>query len=77
MAQYFRDTQKYTGPEKGHRLVEGFFDNHVTLQQINNRSFAVRYGMQVDHGLTYSEACKRLGEAILHHLNCEGKIAVG
>ena len=77
MAQYYRDTQRYTSPEPRHRLIEGFFDNHITLQQINNRSFLVRYGCQVDHDLTYSEATKRLGEAILHHLTAEGKVAVG
>lgn len=36
--------------------------------------FRVIYGLQVDDHLSYSEACKKLGEAILHALACEGKI---
>ncbi|QEP29799.1 hypothetical protein HYP99_gp001 [Sinorhizobium phage ort11] len=36
-------------------------------------TFSVQYGKQLDHDLTYSEACAKLGQALLHHLSCEGK----
>jgi|AntRauTorcE11898_2_1112593.scaffolds.fasta_scaffold19185_2 hypothetical protein len=36
--------------------------------------FSVQYGLQYTTGLTYSEACKELGESILHDLNCKALI---
>ena len=38
------------------------------------KRFRVTYGQQIDSGLSYGNACKKLGEAILHALACEGKI---
>lgn len=37
-------------------------------------SFSVQYGKQLDHDLTYAEACKKIGEALLHHLSNEGLV---
>ena len=36
--------------------------------------FAVQYGCQIDEPLTYSEACSKLGEALMHWASCEGLI---
>lgn len=36
--------------------------------------YAVQYGLQLDHSLTYDEACSKLGEAILQSLMCQGRI---
>lgn len=61
--------------------VQTIFATHIagfaiTLMQSTNaqRQFAVRYGKQVDHHLSYSEACQKLGEAIMHASACEGLI---
>lgn len=35
--------------------------------------FTVTYGLQRKSGLTYSQACRELGEVILHSLCCDGK----
>lgn len=45
----------------------------ITLEQRQSRGklFRVTYGLQVSDHLTYSQACKELGKAILHHLCCE------
>lgn len=72
--QYFRDTMTYVRPEPRHKLCEGWYDNHITLQQAGKDNFAVRYGKQVDAGLTYSQACSKLGQAFMHHLSCESKV---
>lgn len=45
----------------------------VHLFNRGNR-YAVQYGLQLDHSLTYAEACSKLGEAILHSLMCQGRI---
>ena len=34
--------------------------------------FTVIYGAQYDENLTYARAAKKLGEALMHHLACEG-----
>lgn len=36
--------------------------------------FAVQYGLQLDHSLTYEQACCKLGEAIFHSLTCMGQM---
>jgi hypothetical protein len=38
------------------------------------RGFAVQYGKQFDIYLTYSEACKKLGEALMHDAACRGEL---
>ena len=38
------------------------------------KRFRVNYGVQVDEKLTYAQARKALGEALMHHLACEDKI---
>lgn len=39
-----------------------------------NSSFAVQYGCQIDVRLTYSEACAKLGQALLHAAACDSLI---
>tara|TARA_R110000868_G_scaffold133322_1_gene344894 strand:+ start:325 stop:522 length:198 start_codon:yes stop_codon:yes gene_type:complete len=46
----------------------------ITLKQTKRGWFSVQYGLQFDIELGYSEACKKLGQAILHALACEGKL---
>ena len=41
-------------------------------QQGGDRLFTVTYGLERKPGLTYSEACRALGAAILHYQCCEG-----
>lgn len=36
--------------------------------------FSVCYGLQVKHGLSYSEAATELGACLMHALACEGKL---
>lgn len=36
--------------------------------------FAVQYGCQIDEPLTYSDACDKLGQALLHCTACESLI---
>lgn len=72
MAQYFTDSMTYTKPEPRHRLCAQW--DLVTLQQRGKNNFAVRYGKQVDAGLTYSAACAELGQALMHQLACDGAL---
>lgn len=56
------------------------FDGGIRLYQHptrKHRGFAVQYGHQLDEMLTYGEACVFLGQAILHHLSCEGLVDNG
>ena len=46
----------------------------IKLTQQGKNKFTVRYGAQTEQHLTYEEAGKSLGEAILHALCCDGKI---
>ena len=57
-------------------LVRGFYGGICLYQHPTRKSqgFAVQYGHQLDERLTYAEACAKLGEAILHHLSCEGLV---
>ncbi len=45
----------------------------IELTQRGHDDFVVRYGLQRNAG-DYDKACSLLGEAILHHLTCEGTI---
>ena len=36
--------------------------------------FEVRYGRQIRGGLSYAKAAQELGEAIMHGLQCEGRL---
>lgn len=49
------------------------FDYPITLKMGANGLFQVIYGKQVTKDLSYSEACRNLGEAMLHALTLEGK----
>lgn len=72
MREYFTGSMIYGKPEPWHRLC-GQWDS-VTLQQRGRDNFAVRYGKQVRAELTYSQACKELGAAIMHQLACDGAL---
>lgn len=72
MARRFTHTMTYSKPEPRHKLCEQW--GAVTLQQRDKDNFLVRYGMQIDDGLTYSQACDMLGQALMHQLACEGKL---
>ena len=41
-------------------------------QESGDFLFAVTYGLERKEALSYSEACRALGAAILHHQCCEG-----
>jgi hypothetical protein len=41
------------------------------------KQFRLTYGVSVKSNLDYAEACKELGEALLHCLTCEGVIDGG
>ena len=49
-------------------------DYPITLKQTSNKLFTLSYGKDVKKGMTYSEACKELGIAILHSLSCCSQI---
>ena len=72
MAQYFVDSMTYDKPEARHKLC--WQSGLVTLQQRGKDNFAVRYGRQVDAGLTYAEACAKLGQAVMHECACNGEL---
>lgn len=59
----------FSGAPKGARLIE--------LRQQGRNTFSVRYGLQMDTGLTYDRAAAALGEAIMHDACCEGAIRQG
>ena len=50
------------------------FPVRIYQNEKRNGSFAVQYGKQMDHHLSYSDACSKLGEALLHGLACEGLV---
>lgn len=72
MIQYFTDSMDYRRPEPRHKLCLQI--DAVTLQQCGKDNFAVRYGKQVDAALTYSQACGKLGQALMHQAACDGKL---
>lgn len=72
MAHYFLDSMQYVRPLPRHKLCLQV--EMVTLQQKRKNDFAVRYGCQVDDGLTYSQACDKLGQALMHQAACNGTL---
>jgi hypothetical protein len=47
----------------------------ITLRSTKSaRLFCVQYGKQADYDLPYGRACAKLGEAIMHALQCEGRL---
>jgi len=46
----------------------------ITLSQKSHKNFTVKYGKQVKNNLSYSDAAKEFGLALLHSLNCDGKL---
>ena len=47
---------------------------HLRQSDAEGRRFSLQYGIQIEQGLTYSQAYKALGQALMHHLACEGKL---
>jgi hypothetical protein len=72
MNRYFTADMDYLKPEPRHRLV--LQSGIVTLQQRSRNNFAVRYGKKVDAGLTYGQATRRLGEALMHQAACDAML---
>jgi hypothetical protein len=48
----------------------------ITLEQHQTKAalFRVTYGLQVEDNLTYTQACAKLGGAIMHWLACDGSL---
>jgi len=72
---YFTKSMEYKKPEPRHKLCGQW--GLVTLKQRGRDNFLVRYGMQVEAGLTYSAACAKLGQALMHQLACDGDLTNG
>lgn len=72
MKAYFTKTMEYKRPEPRHKLCSQI--GLVTLQQRGIDNFLVRYGRQVEAGLSYGEACGKLGQALMHQLACDGAL---
>lgn len=74
-----REARDYTGklrpmPEpKGGVLIGTYEDGVIELYRTGAR-FAVVYGLQMDERLGYATAAEKLGQAILHVAQCEGKL---
>lgn len=50
---------------------------HIKLEQHargRSKRFRVSYGLQVREDLTYDQAAKELGAALMHHAACEGRL---
>lgn len=58
-----------------------YFERHdVRLTSIKTRKpekFRVVYGQQISKDLNYSDACKELGECLLHSMCCKGELEEG
>jgi hypothetical protein len=67
------DLPKGTG-KLCHEIPNGRYPIRLYQNRARKGSFAVQYGLQLDHLLTYSAACDKLGAAILHMLACDGAI---
>lgn len=46
----------------------------VVLEQDSDLRFRLSYGLQITSNMTYVQACRHLGEALLHHLSCESVV---
>lgn len=49
-------------------------DGWIKLQQRGKDNFCVVYGKQIDDNLNYASAAAKFGQAVMHHLACEGKL---
>lgn len=43
----------------------------IMLEQGKDLRFRLSYGVQLTPNMTYAQACRHFGEALLHHLSCE------
>ena len=57
----------------GHNPYCATADAMIQLRQSEDKDarFILTYGCEKTPDLTYSMACRKLGEAMLHHLSCE------
>ena len=46
----------------------------IMLEQGEDLRFRLSYDLQLTPDMTYAQACKHLGEALLHHLSCESVV---
>ena len=54
------------------KLILSLFEGTIELSHPGrDGNFTVRYGLEFKHG-NYEQTVKNLGQAILHHLTCEG-----
>lgn len=53
---------------------DGAFPIKLEQHETRARLFRVTYGQEVDDRLSYSDAARHLGEALLHCLACESKL---
>ena len=72
MTEYFTGSMETKAPEARYRIC--WSHDLVSLQQRAKGRFAVRYGMQVKADLTYGDACKELGSALMHQMACDSLI---
>lgn len=73
MTQYFH--ANFGDKLKGkHKVCKAFDEYDVRLCQRGKDRFAVVYGKQVDDELTYSDACDKLGQALLHAMACNDEV---
>jgi hypothetical protein len=53
--------------------IEVAFAWPISVEATRN-GFRVMYGAQLSSGLTYDQACRKLGEAIMHALYCDAAL---
>jgi len=60
----------------GNNPYDAGFPALITLLQSDQKHgrFTLIYGMEITVNMQYAEACKKLGQAIMHHLACESLI---
>jgi len=79
-----REARDYTGklcpmptPAKGYTLRAVYEDGVIELwarYTSSGKMFALVYGLEIKTGRSYAEACRDLGQALLHVAQCEGKL---
>lgn len=56
-------------------LVASYHAGAIEVYKAKGRDlYAVVYGLQINERLTYGDACRKLGQACLHYLQCEGRL---
>lgn len=75
-----REARDYTGklcpmptPSSTYSMRTSYEEGIIELWA-SHSAFAVVYGLQIQSGLSYAEAAKALGQALMHVAQCEGKL---